>query len=132
MKEPGDYTPINIALLGSTGSIGRQTLEVVRQLGDRFRVVALAAGRDREALLSQAASLPEPPLLLALADPGIGDRGYPLAGVGIGSAGGPIPDPRSPIPDPRDRPRQRRWRCPRPIRCIPAPRAPQERATGGP
>ena len=25
--------------------------------------------------------------------PGIGDRGYPLAGVGIGSASGPIPDP---------------------------------------
>src|SRR5207249_2039366 len=29
---------------------------------------------------------------------GIGDRGYPLAGVGIGSTGDP--DPRSPIPDP--------------------------------
>src|SRR5947208_10328964 len=60
--------PTNIALLGSTGSIGRQTLDVVGQLGGRFRVVCLGAGRDRDALLAQAASLPEPPLLLALAD----------------------------------------------------------------
>src|SRR5207237_1312769 len=63
-----DNPPINIALLGSTGSIGRQTLDVVRQLGGRFRVVCLGAGRDRDGLLAQAASLPEPPLLMALAD----------------------------------------------------------------
>src|SRR4051812_46444763 len=60
--------PTNIALLGSTGSIGRQTLDVVRQLGGRFRVVAMAAGRDLDGLLAQAAALPEPPLMLALAD----------------------------------------------------------------
>jgi len=58
----------NIALLGSTGSIGTQTLDVVSRLEGRFRVVCLGAGRDRGALLAQAASLPEPPLLLALAD----------------------------------------------------------------
>jgi 1-deoxy-D-xylulose-5-phosphate reductoisomerase len=33
-----------IALLGSTGSIGTQTLDVVLKHPDRFRVVALAAG----------------------------------------------------------------------------------------
>ena len=33
-----------LAILGSTGSIGRQTLEVVESLPGRFRVVALAAG----------------------------------------------------------------------------------------
>jgi 1-deoxy-D-xylulose-5-phosphate reductoisomerase len=59
---------VNIALLGSTGSIGRQTLDVVSRLGGRFRVVCLGAGRDRDALLTQANALPEPPLLLALAD----------------------------------------------------------------
>src|SRR4051794_9290137 len=59
---------INIALLGSTGSIGRQTLDVVSRLEGRFRIVALGAGRDRYALLAQAASLSDPPLLLALAD----------------------------------------------------------------
>ena len=63
-----DEKPVNIALLGSTGSIGTQTLDVVRSLGGRFRVVCMAAGRDLDALLSQAASLPEPPRLLALAD----------------------------------------------------------------
>lgn len=33
-----------VALLGSTGSIGTQTLDVIRSLPDRFNVVALAAG----------------------------------------------------------------------------------------
>lgn len=59
---------INIALLGSTGSIGRQTLDVVSRLGGRFRVLGLAAGRDCDTLLEQARALPEPPLVLALAD----------------------------------------------------------------
>lgn len=36
--------PIRLAVLGSTGSIGRQTLEVVRSLPGRFNVIALAAG----------------------------------------------------------------------------------------
>src|SRR5438093_888756 len=63
-----DSKPVNIALLGSTGSIGRQTLDVVSRTSGRFRIVCLGAGSDREALLAQAASLPEPPLLLALGD----------------------------------------------------------------
>jgi 1-deoxy-D-xylulose-5-phosphate reductoisomerase len=60
--------PIRVALLGSTGSIGTQTLDVIGRLGARFKVVALGAGRDLDALLAQAAALPEPPALLALAD----------------------------------------------------------------
>ncbi len=44
---------IRIAVLGSTGSIGRQTLDVVRGLPDRFRVTALAAGRNIDALAAQ-------------------------------------------------------------------------------
>lgn len=63
-----DDKPINIALLGSTGSIGTQTLDVLRQLGSRFRVVCLGTGHDLAALRAQAAALPEPPLLLSLAD----------------------------------------------------------------
>ncbi|HEX9989764.1 MAG TPA: 1-deoxy-D-xylulose-5-phosphate reductoisomerase [Chloroflexia bacterium] len=62
------YSVLNIALLGATGSIGTQTLDVVRNLGGRFRVVCMGAGSDRDSLLSLAASLPEPPALLALAD----------------------------------------------------------------
>ena len=42
-----------IAVLGSTGSIGTQTLEVVRALRDRLAVVGLAAGRNVELLAKQ-------------------------------------------------------------------------------
>ena len=43
-----------LAILGSTGSIGRQTLEVVHGLRPRFRVVALAAGHNVTLLEEQA------------------------------------------------------------------------------
>ena len=43
-----------LAVLGSTGSIGRQTLDVVRAYPDRFEVVALAA-RSNAALLAEQA-----------------------------------------------------------------------------
>jgi 1-deoxy-D-xylulose-5-phosphate reductoisomerase len=36
----------SIAILGSTGSIGRSTLSVVESYPDRFRIVALAAGSN--------------------------------------------------------------------------------------
>jgi 1-deoxy-D-xylulose-5-phosphate reductoisomerase len=51
------YEPIKIrlAVLGSTGSIGQQTLQVVRSLPDRFTVVALAAGRNIDLLAKQVA-----------------------------------------------------------------------------
>ncbi len=42
-----------LAILGSTGSIGTQTLDVVRQYPDRFEVVALAAGRRASELAQQ-------------------------------------------------------------------------------
>ena len=43
-----------LVILGSTGSIGRQTLDVVRDLGDRFEVLGLAAGRNVTVLEEQA------------------------------------------------------------------------------
>lgn len=44
----------NIVILGSTGSIGTQTLDVIRQLPEQFQVTALAAGGGRiERLLEQ-------------------------------------------------------------------------------
>ena len=42
-----------IAVLGSTGSIGRQTLDVVRWHPDEFQVMALVAGRPSETFDSQ-------------------------------------------------------------------------------
>jgi 1-deoxy-D-xylulose-5-phosphate reductoisomerase len=43
-----------IAILGSTGSIGRSTLDVIEHNPDRFELVAIAAGSNVEAVLEQA------------------------------------------------------------------------------
>ncbi|MBR6773842.1 MAG: 1-deoxy-D-xylulose-5-phosphate reductoisomerase, partial [Clostridia bacterium] len=45
---------INVCILGSTGSIGVQTLNVVRRYPDKFRVVALVCGSNADILLTQA------------------------------------------------------------------------------
>lgn len=42
-----------IAILGSTGSVGVQTLDVVASFPERYRVAALAAGRNLERLAEQ-------------------------------------------------------------------------------
>jgi 1-deoxy-D-xylulose-5-phosphate reductoisomerase len=42
-----------VAILGSTGSIGTQALDVIARYPDRFEVVALAAGRNTELLAQQ-------------------------------------------------------------------------------
>ena len=47
-------TARGLVVLGSTGSIGRQTLDVVRAFPDRFRVVGLAAGSNVDLLRAQA------------------------------------------------------------------------------
>jgi 1-deoxy-D-xylulose-5-phosphate reductoisomerase len=46
---------LRVAVLGSTGSIGRQALDVLEQLDDRFEVVALAAGRNETIFNEQVA-----------------------------------------------------------------------------
>ncbi len=46
-----------VVVLGSTGSIGRQAVEVVQANPERFRVVALAAGRDIDGLERQCDEL---------------------------------------------------------------------------
>jgi 1-deoxy-D-xylulose-5-phosphate reductoisomerase len=44
-----------VAILGSTGSIGRQALDVISRYPERFQVVGLAAGRNTTLLAEQAA-----------------------------------------------------------------------------
>ena len=44
----------NIVILGSTGSIGRQTLEVINHNKDKFSVIALSAKTNYELLIEQA------------------------------------------------------------------------------
>ncbi|HPW54706.1 MAG: 1-deoxy-D-xylulose-5-phosphate reductoisomerase [Thermoanaerobaculaceae bacterium] len=55
-----------LAILGSTGSIGTSTLDVVARFPDRFEVVALAAGHNLELAAAQAKRYR--PRLLATAD----------------------------------------------------------------
>jgi 1-deoxy-D-xylulose-5-phosphate reductoisomerase len=53
-----------VAVLGSTGSIGTQALDIIAQFPDRLRVTAMAAKRNGEALQEQAARFGVPRLSL--------------------------------------------------------------------
>lgn len=77
-----------ITILGSTGSIGTQTLDVIESHPERFRAAVLTAGRNWELLARQA--LRHRPRLVVIAE----DSVYPqlkdaLAGSGIETASGP-------------------------------------------
>ncbi|WP_190822089.1 1-deoxy-D-xylulose-5-phosphate reductoisomerase [Saccharopolyspora pogona] len=61
---PGD--PRTVLVLGSTGSIGTQALDVIRHNRDRFRVAGLAAGgSDPQALAEQALEFDVPAVAVA-------------------------------------------------------------------
>lgn len=77
-----------MTVLGSTGSVGTQTLELLQANPDRYRVVALVAGRNARLLAEQARALRAERAVVA--DP----TAYPelraaLAGTGIEAACGP-------------------------------------------
>ena len=57
LSDLSDNGPVtrHVVLLGSTGSIGTQALDIVRNAPERFRVVGLAAGGDRPAQLAAQA-----------------------------------------------------------------------------
>jgi 1-deoxy-D-xylulose-5-phosphate reductoisomerase len=57
----------SLLVLGSTGSIGTQTLDVVRSSPGAFRVTGLAAGRSWEAVRDQVREFS--PEIVALSDP---------------------------------------------------------------
>ena len=59
-------------MLGSTGSVGRSTLDVLRRQRDHFAVVALTCGRNREEFERQVAEWR--PAFAGLAVPGADDR----------------------------------------------------------
>ncbi|BAU40681.1 1-deoxy-D-xylulose-5-phosphate reductoisomerase [Leptolyngbya sp. O-77] len=58
-----------ITLLGSTGSIGTQTLDIVSQYPDQFRIVGLAAGRNVDLLAQQIRQFR--PQIAAICDPAL-------------------------------------------------------------
>ncbi len=77
----------SVTLLGATGSIGGSTIDLVKRGRDRFRVEAVTAGRNAEALALLARELGA--RFAAIADP----TGFPalkqaLAGTGIEAGGG--------------------------------------------
>ncbi len=61
--------PVSVAVVGSTGSIGTQALDVIAAAPDRFRVVALGAHRSVDALVAQA--LRFRPGVVAVGDPAL-------------------------------------------------------------
>lgn len=68
-----------VAVLGSTGSIGTQTLDLISQFADRFEVVGLAAGHWSPGLAAQVAQW-EPELVAVAQKPANGiPAGVPLA-----------------------------------------------------
>lgn len=78
----------HIAVLGSTGSIGTQTLDVVRRAPGRFKVAVISARRNVERLIEQAMEFR--PALAIIDDTSL----YPrlrdaLAPLGIETAAGP-------------------------------------------
>jgi 1-deoxy-D-xylulose-5-phosphate reductoisomerase len=78
-----------IAILGSTGSIGTQALEVIARYPERFTVVALAAGKRTAALLEQARRFA--PAFVACADAAdaetLRSQLPPRVRIGSGAAG---------------------------------------------
>lgn len=67
---------IGIALLGSTGSIGEQTIDVIASMPERFRIVTIAAGR-REAMLDQQVTQFQPQLVFSARTSPNGQRPTP-------------------------------------------------------
>src|SRR2546423_6781533 len=74
-----------VALLGATGSIGRQTLEVAAALPERVEIVTMTARSDAPALAAAAGG--RRPRYLGLSDPSADVS--PLAGSGAELGRGP-------------------------------------------
>jgi 1-deoxy-D-xylulose-5-phosphate reductoisomerase len=94
--------PREVVILGSTGSIGTQALDIIRRNPDRFRVAALAAGgADPGTLARQAVEFGA--AAVAVANPDAAPelraalrRHLPLAQTSVGSPSDPPPPPALP------------------------------------
>ena len=73
--------PLRVAVLGSTGSIGRQAIEVAERHPDKVRIVALAANRSTEMLVEQAHRLGVRALAMACEDAAPRDADLPSGAV---------------------------------------------------
>ncbi|MCA0304763.1 MAG: 1-deoxy-D-xylulose-5-phosphate reductoisomerase [Proteobacteria bacterium] len=87
-QAPSPERPRRVTILGSTGSVGQSTVDLIGRHPDRFRVEALVAGRSVEHLADQARRLKA--RLAVVADPArYQDLKEALAGAGIEAAAGP-------------------------------------------
>ncbi len=86
--DPADGVPRTLVILGATGSIGRSTAQILELHPDRFRVAAVAGGRDAEALARTAVALDAAFAALADASRYV-ELKAALAGTGIECAAGP-------------------------------------------
>ena len=76
MSDNGPVTsPRTVAVLGSTGSIGTQALDVIARNPDRFRVVALSAGSNLDLVAEQAVTFDVDLVAVARGTPRAGRRG---------------------------------------------------------
>jgi 1-deoxy-D-xylulose-5-phosphate reductoisomerase len=86
-RGPRDCSLRRVAVVGSTGSIGTQTLDVLRTASDRFSVSALGAARSFELLAAQAEEFH--PGVVAIADSAFERRLADLLPSGIELRAGP-------------------------------------------
>ena len=75
-----------LTILGSTGSIGRQALDVTRRFPERFEIIGLSAGNDARALALQAAEFGPEYLALESSEAGPLEGLAPEVLTGPGSA----------------------------------------------
>ena len=97
-----------LSVLGSTGSIGTQTLELVEEFPDRFRVVALTAGNNLDLLIEQIHSHAPEAVALAEAErlPELRDR---LTSLDAATRTARLPEL---LGGPQGLEAARIWRCP--------------------
>ena len=79
--------PHNIAILGSTGSIGTQTLDVISRFPERFKATILAAGSKVDQLIEQAIAF-RPSLAIIADETKYGRLCEALSPLGIECAAG--------------------------------------------
>jgi len=86
-----------VAIAGSSGSIGTQTLDVLRAEGDRYEVVGLGVGSSIDALIAQAREFH--PKVVAVADPTLrAGKRLALANKESLIAAGPVVQPLRAVP----------------------------------
>jgi len=82
-------TPRRVTVLGSTGSVGAATLDLISQSGAEVEVVALVAGRNVEALAEQARRW-RPKVAVIADEAGLDDLRAALQGTGVEAAAGQV------------------------------------------